>query len=240
MRALLPTSDVVVIVDVLSFSTAVDVAVSRGAQILPYPYGQESAAGYAEAHDAVLAQPRAARGGQLSLSPQSLNSVAAATRIVLPSPNGSMLSRETGSLPTLAGCLRNASAVARAALHLGRSIAVIAAGERWLDDSLRPAIEDLLGAGAIVDRIGGLPSPDAEAMRAGYAALQGRIASVIQESQSGEELSGAGFAGDVAVAVEEDVSAATPLLQEMAYHDAALAAPGASSRPASALDTQNA
>ncbi len=152
LQSLAPTSDVVVIVDVLSFSTAVDIAVGRGAVILPYPYDEASAPTFAEEQNAVLAQPRRAGGGQLSLSPSSLESLVPGTRLVLPSPNGSMLSRETGSLPTLAGCLRNTSAVARQALSLGRSIAVIAAGERWPDGSLRPALEDLLGAGAIVDR----------------------------------------------------------------------------------------
>lgn len=224
LRALLPASEVVVIVDVLSFSTAVDIAVGRGAQILPYPYGEETAESYAESQGAVLARPRQTGGGQLSLSPKSLQSVTAGARIVLPSPNGSMLSRETGSLPTLAGCLRNASAVARQALSCGRSIAVIAAGERWPDDSLRPAIEDLLGAGAIVDRLGGQPSPDAAAVCAGYHALRGRLGEVIRSSQSGQELIHAGFAGDVEVAVGEDVSGSAPLLQDSAYRDASLSA----------------
>ncbi len=41
-------SDVVIIVDVFSFSTAVDVAVSRGATILPYRSKDESALEYAK------------------------------------------------------------------------------------------------------------------------------------------------------------------------------------------------
>lgn len=221
LQTLLPTSDVVVIVDVLSFSTAVDVATSRGARILPFAYGHSDAESYARSRGAVLAQPRLAGGEQLSLSPGTLKAVANGTRIVLPSPNGSRLSRETGAVPTLAGCLRNAAAVAQAAVSIGSTIGVIAAGERWPDNSLRPAIEDLLGAGSIIQCLSAQPSPDAEAARAAWRALRSRAGKVIRESQSGRELIEAGYAGDVTIATETDVSGSVPWLQGDAYVDAA-------------------
>lgn len=119
LTALLPESDLVVIVDVLSFSTAVDVAVARGALVYPYAWGEEGAADFAEARSATLAQPRGAGVGQLSLSPGSLAGLDAGARVVLPSPNGSALSRETGSVITLAGCLRNGAYVDAAQLDSG-------------------------------------------------------------------------------------------------------------------------
>ncbi|RNI22761.1 hypothetical protein EFY87_08015 [Flexivirga caeni] len=40
------------------------------------------------------------------------------------------------------------------AVEAGRSVAVIAAGERWsFDDSLRPALEDQFGAGAVLSAL---------------------------------------------------------------------------------------
>src|SRR4051812_39530295 len=98
---------VLVVVDVLSFSTAVDVAVSQGAQILPFSPGDDPAAARlaAERAGAVLALPRRAAGGQFSLSPASLLAIPAGTRLMLPSPNGSRLSLAGAGTPVLAGCL---------------------------------------------------------------------------------------------------------------------------------------
>src|SRR5690349_19057176 len=70
LQELAPVSDVVVIVDVLSFTTAVDVAVARGAVVLPYLWRDETAAEYARSHDAHLAAHVRAEG--FSLSPASL------------------------------------------------------------------------------------------------------------------------------------------------------------------------
>lgn len=63
------SSDVVIIVDVLSFSTCVDIATARGAVLYPYPWKDERAREFAAAVDAELAVARGA--GRFSLSPAS-------------------------------------------------------------------------------------------------------------------------------------------------------------------------
>lgn len=214
---------VLVIVDVLSFCTAVDVALSRGAIVYPYPNGEDGAAqAAADRVGAVLARPRRAAGGQPSLSPASLLAVAAGLKLLLPSPNGALLSLACGNTRVLAGCLRNAAVVARTARNLAGDggIGVVPAGERWPDGSLRPAIEDLLGAGAILHHLDLPCSPEAQIACNAYRKAGEEVASLIRASVSGRELADSGFRQDVELAVERNVSACAPVLFEGAYRAA--------------------
>ncbi|MBF9233398.1 2-phosphosulfolactate phosphatase [Microvirga alba] len=223
VEALRARVEVLVIVDVLSFSTAVDVAVSKGAIVYPFPYGDRDAAQIAaDRVGAELAHPRRATGGQFSLSPASLLSIAGGTKLMLPSPNGSRLSVACGTTPVLAGCLRNAAAVAKAARTIARDgvIGVVPAGERWPDGSLRPAIEDLLGAGAIIDEIALPCSPEAQIARDSYRSAGQDLHRLVRASVSGCELTEAGYSGDVELALEQNISLCAPMLVGAAYRAA--------------------
>ena len=221
--ALLRQVAVLVIVDVLSFSTAVDVAVSRGAIVYPLSFSDAKAAEAAAIQKGAVLATRRGGYGQFSLSPASLTKIVPGTKLMLPSLNGSRLSFAASERLTrvtiMAGCLRNASAVAAAARSAAgeRPIAVIPAGETWPDRSLRPSIEDWLGAGAILERLGGPCSPEAAVARSAYRSSGEELASLIRLSVSGRELSEAGFAGDVDLALEEDASKAVPILSEGAF-----------------------
>ena len=98
-----PSSDAIVIIDVLSFSTCVDIAVANGAPVYQYRWRDASADVYAASHGAIAASHR--QGTGYSLSPASLRHIPPGTRLVLPSPNGSTLSLSTGAVYTFAGCL---------------------------------------------------------------------------------------------------------------------------------------
>lgn len=209
------TSELFILVDVLSFSTCVEVATNQGATVFPYQWKDETAKEFAQAMDAELAQKRGT--GRYSLSPASLLQISSGTRLVLPSPNGATLSLATGTVPTLAGCLRNCKAVALAAMQYGRSITVVPAGERWLDGSLRPAFEDLIGAGAIIAHLQGQLSPEAQAAVATYRSVQSNVLDSIRNCSSGKELIEKGFERDVELAAEINVSNCVPKLLNNAY-----------------------
>lgn len=222
LEALLPGSDVVIIVDVLSFCTCLDIAVGRGAIVFPFPFRDAGtgAMAFASIHDAVLAGPRKGSSDQsYSLSPQSLLDIPAATRLVLPSPNGGTLAVRTGTTPTLAGCLRNAHAVARVATGFGKRISVIPAGERWPDGTVRFAIEDWIAAGAIIRHLPGRRSPEAALAEQSFLASPGDIRSYLINSVSGRELVDRGFEGDVGLATIFEESDCVPILKQEAFVD---------------------
>lgn len=214
---LAPLSDVVIIVDVLSFSTCVDIAVSNGAVVYPYPSKDAGASHYAQENNALLASRERTTTNDYSLSPSSLLRLPAGTRLVLPSPNGSALSLATGQASTFAGCLRNARAVAEGAQQQGKRITVIAAGERWPDGSVRPAIEDLFGAGAIIQHLTGARSPEAIVAQRAFEDAQATLESYLQQCSSGRELIERGFQDDVGLAAALDVSVCAPILRAGAY-----------------------
>jgi 2-phosphosulfolactate phosphatase len=213
LQALLPVSDVVVIVDVLSFCSAVDVAAARGAWVYPVPAHDSQAEELARKVGGILAQKSASPGGYY-LSPSSLLEIPEGTRLILPSPNGATLSAHAAGISVLAGCLRNAGAVAAAAQRLGGNIVVIAAGERWPDGSLRPALEDLLGAGAILAGLQGSYSPEAQAAVNAFRGSRDRLAVTLSECASGRELIGRGRSQDVDLAAALNASDCAPQLQD--------------------------
>lgn len=217
LEALLPVSDVLVIVDVLSFTTCVDIVVGRGGLVLPYRGEMGALPAFAHSHDALYASPSRQHDTTFSLSPASLITIPAGTRLVLPSPNGSTLSLATGDVPTLAGCLRNGTAVAAKAATLGQRISVIAAGERWPGGLLRPSLEDLLGAGAIIAQLPGTRSPEAATAVAAFHHAQSNLPDILARCGSGKELIGRGFADDVQLASQLDVSHTAPLLAKGVY-----------------------
>lgn len=225
------TADIAVVVDVLSFSTAVCVAVERGTAVLPYRWRGRDAERFAAEQNAALAVGRleATRAGieTPTLSPASLLTGRAVPRLVLPSPNGSTIAAilaEAGA-EVIAGCLRNASAVATylaVGLAQGQSVTILAAGERWdRDDSLRPCVEDLLGAGAIASALGDLGhrdlSPEAELAVVAFTGLRGRLVEMLTACASGIELRDKGFGVDVDLAAALDVSSTVPLLTQGAF-----------------------
>ena len=189
LRRLAP-ADVVVVVDVLRFSTTVTDAVARG-ETVPL----DSSAHAVSINGAAVADAAAQSGAVVLL-----------------------------------GCLRNAAAVARALLDLQHergartSIAVIAAGELAGRDTgapLRFAVEDQLGAGAIVDALGDLgvdhTSPEAAAACESFRGLRGAVRHLLTASGSGQELLDRAARDEVLNAAAVDAASVVPVLRDGAF-----------------------
>jgi 2-phosphosulfolactate phosphatase len=213
-------ADVAVVVDVLSFTTTLCVAVERGMAVLPYRWKDERAAAYAEERAATLAVGRLEAkslpgGAGASLSPAAMARVSGVDRVVLPSPNGSSIAfgLADSGCTVVGACLRNRTAVAEWLLARGGTVAVVAAGERWPDDSLRPSTEDLWGAGGVLALLPDADlSPEARLAADAFRAVEATLTKELLDCAGGRELAAAGFGEDVDVAAELDVSDVVPVL----------------------------
>jgi len=217
VEELAPVSDVIIIVDILSFSTCVDIATGNGAIIYPYRWKDETAIEYANSLDAELADFKRKYSDGYSLSPTSLINIKPNTKLVLPSPNGSTLILSAKQTPTLCGCLRNAKAVATFAKSFGRKISIIPAGEQWNDNTLRVAFEDLIGAGAIISYLQGSLSPESKTALTVFKELKSTLFEEIKKCSSGKELIERGFEKDLLLACDLNVSNNVPVLTKNAY-----------------------
>ncbi len=216
--------EIVVVVDTLSFSTTSVHAIARGVQLMPVAHRPDPATSQVPPDwEMAVARDRVPDEGRYSLSPGSFAAAPAGTRVVLPSPNGATLCELAAHAPlVLVGALVNARAVAavasRASRSTGRPVAVLAAGERAPEpdgvDGLRVALEDALGAGAILAALGLDPSFEAMAAIAGFQALSARLEAALQGTESGRELIRLGYPEDVAAAAVLDALVAVPVLRD--------------------------
>jgi 2-phosphosulfolactate phosphatase len=205
--------ETIVVVDTLRFSTVVAIAVGRGALVFPCAPDTDAVA-YARHVAATAVDHRQA------LSPHSYTETPAGSRIVLPSPNGAMCCLRGAAAPALfVGALVNArvtaAAVAAAAGPTG--VTVIACGEQGGGNAghgaIRHAVEDALGAGAIISYLPGSKSPEAETCEAAFLTARDRLSETLWECVSGQELRERGFGEDVRFAAQLDSLPATGVLR---------------------------
>jgi 2-phosphosulfolactate phosphatase len=219
--------DVLVVVDTLRFSTATATAVHYGAEIYPCLPTEDAGALAARVGGQAAAGPAAPAGAGYSLSPLSYVGVPPGTRVVLPSPNGATCARYAAAVPHLfVGALVNATATAAAVARVldGASlgVTVVACGERWPapaeeDEPMRLAVEDALGAGAILATLaarGYSLSPEADVSAGAFRSAAPRLEGLLWDSGSGRELRAKGLAADVRHAARLDLYDCAPAMRD--------------------------
>jgi 2-phosphosulfolactate phosphatase len=218
--------DGLILVDTLSFSTAVATALSRGALVYPCAWDEDPEEKARDLGNAVFAvkRPEVPERGRYSLSPLTLEALAPGDRLVVRSLNGATCLRLASGVPVLfVGALVNAAAVGAAAdawLARGSSdLTIVACGERWEDSAedgpLRVALEDYLGAGAVLSALSETSkSPEARVCQAAFRELRGELSEILLESGSGRELRELGFEDDVRFAAQLDHFDVVPVLRD--------------------------
>jgi 2-phosphosulfolactate phosphatase len=214
--------DLLVVVDTLTFSTAVATALHHG--VLVYPCLPEDKERLAKEVGGTIAVKRidVPQRGRFSLSPETYFNAGSGTKVVLDSPNGAPCCLLSPAAPcVVVGSLVNAIAVAsfvgRYLSDTNLSVTVLSCGERWLTRSygeeLRFAIEDYLGAGAILSFLDFEKSPEAHVCEASFRSVRDRLPATLLQCGSGRELSVKGFEGDVLHASRLNLYDEVPVLE---------------------------
>jgi 2-phosphosulfolactate phosphatase len=217
--------DILVVVDTLRFSTAAATAVHHGGFIYPCAPDETLYNALAQRISGEVALFRAANApppSRFTLSPRSFLGIEPGTRVVLPSPNGAACCQVGSRAPALfVGALVNAQAVAAAISHLltrasQLNVTVLACGERWRapaeEGVLRFAVEDYLGAGAILSAVPFPQTTDAHVCVATFHALRDQLEAVLWGCESGQQLRGKGLEADVRHAAQLNVYDTAPAL----------------------------
>jgi 2-phosphosulfolactate phosphatase len=219
--------DLVVLVDVLSFSTSLSIACGRGATVLVYSPNELDAMGGREkaARDLkaeVITKSRQAEAGSYSLSPASVTDCPADLRLIVTSPNGAAcVAAAAKASACVIGCLRNRTATAayikeqlRDDANQRRRATIVPCGEQWSsvgeEIGWRPCVEDWLGAGSIVDALQEEHvslSVEAELAMRTFQSMSGQVGEFLRNCLSGRELVARSFATDVELAAEIDAEA---------------------------------
>ena len=161
--------------------------------------------------------------GRFSLSPATFLASEPGAKVVLDSPNGAACCVLATAAPWVVdGSLINAQAVARfvsARLAEGdQAVSILVCGERWLTpvagEDLRFAVEDWLGAGAILSHLDADKSPEAQVCEAAFRGVRHRLEETLLNGGSGVELCEKGYEQDVLHAARLDLYAVVPLLSE--------------------------
>ncbi|MFH1701659.1 MAG: 2-phosphosulfolactate phosphatase [Candidatus Zixiibacteriota bacterium] len=203
--------DIVIIVDVLSFSTTVAYAVSNSAIIIPY-YHPNMAEEIAFREKAIISVSRSEvpSKGKYSLSPATFLDIKAGEKVVLVSPNGARCClNSNGAFEIIIGGFINAKAVCVYAMEImkssGKSVTVIACGEREYESfegELRKADEDYLGAGAIISQLPCEKTNEAALCENYFIKHKDNLENEVSKCKSGLELSEWGYNKDVELAIK--------------------------------------
>jgi 2-phosphosulfolactate phosphatase len=217
--------DIIVIIDMLDFSTAVTTAVAQGAIVYPVSKKEHLEKVASEVGGQIAKSKQEAAESGFSLSPLHMMRAKPGDKIVLQSNNGAYdTDHAQNACCILVGTMLNAPAVARVVRNILGSTnlrcTINPCGERWPDEKeFRPAIEDHLAAAAIVHEIGlhAYLSPEAEVIEAAWRQLETQYKRLILDSGSGRKESEEGVGDDTEFALDYGRFDVVPILKDGAF-----------------------